>query len=117
MRRKLFTLAAGVSAVLCVGVCLLWLRSYWRHDEVLFRDFMVSSTEGWLLVLMCPGGLEEWLEPVQTPFGVEYERVPGTMRPHFHSYRAPHALFAFVLALPGVAAGVRDRRRRRIGLL
>src|SRR3954453_2063565 len=24
MRRKLFTLAAGVSAVLCVGLCVLW---------------------------------------------------------------------------------------------
>ena len=42
MRRKLFTLAAGVSAVLCVAVCALWVRSYrpgaWlsrvqRHDR------------------------------------------------------------------------------------
>src|SRR3954451_22323862 len=28
MRRKLFTLAAAVSAVLCVAGCLLWYRSY-----------------------------------------------------------------------------------------
>jgi hypothetical protein len=28
MRRKLFTLAAAVSAVLCVAVCVLWVRSY-----------------------------------------------------------------------------------------
>jgi hypothetical protein len=27
-RRKLFTLAAGVSAVLCCAVCVLWVRSY-----------------------------------------------------------------------------------------
>ena len=33
MRRKLFTLAAGVSAVLCAGVCVLWVRSYFREDE------------------------------------------------------------------------------------
>jgi hypothetical protein len=32
-RRKLFTLAAGVSAVLCVGVCVLWVRSYWVSDN------------------------------------------------------------------------------------
>jgi hypothetical protein len=32
MRRKLFTLAAGVSAVLCVGVCVLWVRSLSKHD-------------------------------------------------------------------------------------
>ena len=34
MRRKLFTLAAGVSAVLCVGVCVLWVRSYWVCERV-----------------------------------------------------------------------------------
>lgn len=34
MRRKLFTLAAGVSTVLFAGVCVLWVRSYWRYDSV-----------------------------------------------------------------------------------
>ena len=33
MRRKLFTLAAGVSAILCVGVCVWWVRSY-THDSI-----------------------------------------------------------------------------------
>ena len=32
MRRKLFTLAAGVSAGVCVGVVVLWVRSYWAGD-------------------------------------------------------------------------------------
>src|SRR4051794_31363686 len=32
MRRKLFTLSAGVSAVLCIAVCVLWVRSYWAGD-------------------------------------------------------------------------------------
>jgi hypothetical protein len=27
MSRKLFTLAAGVSAVLCIALCVLWVRS------------------------------------------------------------------------------------------
>ena len=31
-RRKLFTLAAGASAVLCVAVCVLWVRSYNAGD-------------------------------------------------------------------------------------
>jgi hypothetical protein len=34
MTRKLFTLAAGVSAVLGVGVCVLWVRSYWVCERV-----------------------------------------------------------------------------------
>ena len=33
MRRKLFTLAAGASAVLCVAACVLWVRSYWVADH------------------------------------------------------------------------------------
>src|SRR5690348_6132079 len=32
MRWKLFTLTAGASAVLCAGVCVLWVRSYWVAD-------------------------------------------------------------------------------------
>jgi hypothetical protein len=32
-RRKLFTLAAGVSAVLCAGACALWVRSFWVGEE------------------------------------------------------------------------------------
>jgi hypothetical protein len=33
MRRKLFTLAAASSAVLCAAVCVLWVRSYWVSDS------------------------------------------------------------------------------------
>jgi hypothetical protein len=32
MRRRLFTLAAGASAVLWVAACALWVQSYWRLD-------------------------------------------------------------------------------------
>src|SRR5689334_1735349 len=34
MRRRLFTLAAGLSAVLCAATLLLWLRSYWVGDAL-----------------------------------------------------------------------------------
>jgi hypothetical protein len=37
MRRKLFTLAAGLSAVLCVAVVVLWARSDTRHDALIVR--------------------------------------------------------------------------------
>jgi hypothetical protein len=32
-RRKLFTLAAGASAVLCIAVCVVWVRSYFYSDR------------------------------------------------------------------------------------
>src|SRR3954453_6249813 len=34
MRRELFTLAAGVSVVLCAAACVLWVRSHWRMDAL-----------------------------------------------------------------------------------
>jgi hypothetical protein len=36
MRWKLFTLAAGASVVLCIAVCLLWVRSYRVMDDVYY---------------------------------------------------------------------------------
>jgi len=33
-RRKLFTLAAGLSAILCAAACGLWVRSYWATDQL-----------------------------------------------------------------------------------
>jgi len=51
MRRKLFTLAAGVSAVLCVGVCVLWVRSYRVNDVdgwyVNHWDGLAGKTRAW----------------------------------------------------------------------
>src|SRR3954469_17157477 len=34
MRRKFLTFAATVSAVLCVGVCVLWVRGQWFEDSL-----------------------------------------------------------------------------------
>src|SRR5690349_20785745 len=37
MRRKLFTIAAGASAVVFVAVCVLWVRSYSAVDAITYR--------------------------------------------------------------------------------
>ena len=37
MKRKLFTLFAAMSLLLCAGVRALWMRSYCRVDVVSFR--------------------------------------------------------------------------------
>jgi hypothetical protein len=37
MRGKLFTLAAAVSAVICLAVSLLWLRSAYASDQITWR--------------------------------------------------------------------------------
>jgi hypothetical protein len=55
MRRKLLTLAAGVSAVLCVGAGVLWVRSYSRIDTLAGywgRDDRVEISSQWGSVLL-----------------------------------------------------------------
>src|SRR3954453_18428155 len=66
MRRKLFTLAAGVSAVLCAAVCVLWVRSYSRSfivvhvtDSNRYTTFSSLASVGCVRLLWFrPEGLE-----------------------------------------------------------
>src|SRR5687767_2734807 len=34
LARRLFTLCSGLSLLLCVAVCVVWVRSYWATDFV-----------------------------------------------------------------------------------
>lgn len=34
MKRRLFTILSALSLLLCVGVVVLWVRSYWREDRI-----------------------------------------------------------------------------------
>ncbi len=38
MKRRVMNILAGVSLVLCIGMCVLWVRSYWRSDAWWFSD-------------------------------------------------------------------------------
>ena len=56
MRRKLFTLAAAVSAVLCAGACVLFIRSTTLFEMVGVLDFprphgLASADGSWWLLL------------------------------------------------------------------
>ena len=46
MRRKLFTFAAGASAVLCIAVGGLWVRSYFATDTLRWAD--PPLWQGWV---------------------------------------------------------------------
>ena len=67
-RRKLFTLAAGVSAVLCAAVCVLWVRSYLVADCLYWQ--------GWE-----DEGDRSYWRPIDTEFEENlYGNVNGTER-------------------------------------
>lgn len=52
VRRRLFNFAAAVSLLLCLATVVLWVRSYWRLDDVSLRwhsdYFGITSTDGTL---------------------------------------------------------------------
>jgi hypothetical protein len=136
--RRLLTLVAALSAVLFVVVCGLWVRSYWRHDEVLFRDGIAWSESGSIAVVRWPPGQGFALVPVQTPLGQGHVLVwPATgSQASYHaslagrtpargptgpiggqavSYHvAPHASVAALLSVPVLAWILWAWRRRRL---
>src|SRR5438046_557618 len=65
------TLAAGASAVLCVAVCVLWLRGRWCQDHlsagIAGRTYQVSSGGGRFIVARSRPGrrLPIWPEAVR----------------------------------------------------
>jgi len=85
MRQKLLTLATAVSAVLCVAVCVLWVRSYWRWDSLTLqtesRRIMVFSTGG--------GWDVEWLDYAPPPYGFGWRWESGPDPQSFRAFAWP----------------------------
>ena len=75
VRRRLFTLASAVSLLLCVAVCVLWVRS-WSYWEA----WQVQSRSGALYTLSsCRGALYVAVADRRRPgarVATEYMRVP-----------------------------------------
>jgi hypothetical protein len=114
MRRKLFTLAAGVSAVLCAGTCVLWVRSYWAGEELIWDGASAADQPGrrWddaTAILVGRGGLmiqsvhRQWRgeQPFFGPapgvhrsqwFPAEYPLYEPVNRSHYHPARGFSAL-------------------------
>ena len=78
MPRRLFTLASALSLAVCLTVCVLWVRSYWRSDawnwgtrsgRAGVASLQGRLSVGWLVVP--PAGL------VRIPRGQIVESVPA----------------------------------------
>jgi hypothetical protein len=66
MKRRLFTILSAISLLLCVAVCVLWVRSYWVADTVMWRrvqtgprsvrfsDWCVRTIDGYLIAFDVP---------------------------------------------------------------
>ena len=59
MKRRLFNVLAAVSLVLCVATVVLWVRSEWKQDHVVFfRDSSLdpAAREEWFRIISANGG-------------------------------------------------------------
>jgi hypothetical protein len=58
MRRRLLNLLTALSLLLCVAVAALWVRSYWRYDQVNWfsadSGLCLASGDGILAVMFGP---------------------------------------------------------------
>ena len=60
MRRKLFTLLARLSLLLCVAVCVLWVRSYFVADRFFWRGWADDADRSYqrqVVILSGHGGV------------------------------------------------------------
>jgi hypothetical protein len=47
MTRRLFTILSALSLLLCVAVCVLWVRSYWVGDDFVVRNPIDDGAISW----------------------------------------------------------------------
>jgi hypothetical protein len=91
MRRlahHLFTLCAAVSLLLCVAVCVLWVRSISRADQV----WIVPRREGVMLIAGSQAGSVGvgWLQPHAGP-GVHLKTRPAEKRMRWFGFSVTDA--------------------------
>jgi hypothetical protein len=97
MRRRLFTICSFVSLLLCVAICVLWVRSYWRSEW-----FEVGNETRWRTVGSSSGRL---YAAAWTIYG---RRLPRGM----HSYANPdvaqsrHYVRGNIVQVPYTSSGV-----------
>jgi hypothetical protein len=102
MKRRLLNLLTAGSLLLCVAVCVLWVRSYWRYDQVnrFGADHVLelSSGDGVFAVM----------------YGPTYKGPGAVQWPTSWRYRNYKALGKN--GLPGQMAIASHRRLHRLGL-
>ena len=91
MRRRLFAVASVISLLASVGMSVLWVRSYWKYDEVRFYEGretqLVQSSKGTIGFSLYSGLVPNWLGPSgwftdSSP----YSLIDDVRGPHFAGF-------------------------------
>ena len=132
--RHAFTILSALPLLLCVAVCVLWVASYWRTDDVRIqladRSWNLTSHVGhFTLAVIGPpspwsNDKAQWLSWPTGRFGNEvppgsWERfgfrvtsAPMMGLPYFR-LTVPHVYPAVTAAFVGIACLIRRRRCRK----
>jgi hypothetical protein len=143
--RHLFTMFVALSLLLCVALCVLWVRSYWISDLLSWKEprwsAFVITADGEFWFGLNTGVDDRWI-PDEGGFqhrtdevdggGVFPDRIPGDTL-HFHAYGFAVVtgvrwgenwnnvflpgwfIFSITVAVPVVWFGRIRQRRRRPG--
>ena len=94
MKRRLLNLLTALSLLLCVAVCVLWVRSYWLTDQVCWwrvgASRCVGTAQGYVVLQLNAG-----VTPGRPAGHVGFQYL--RMQP----YTAPHAPVAYGYVEPG----------------
>jgi hypothetical protein len=119
MLRRLFNVAAALSLVVCLAICGIWTRSFYRTDQRTFQTpaafYQVMSGSGGLVVyrLQPKDGEVRWVRPAVTTSFLGAEIIEGRLarRRPWKLLLLPYWLPAGAAALlPGVWLALRARR-------
>ena len=85
MRRRLFPFAAGVSALLCVAVCGLWVRSYWLMDALQYATLPTDPPQRLWTVASAGGRLLVTVDEYQKPVFFDNLDSDPVLKPGWHN--------------------------------
>jgi hypothetical protein len=125
VKRRLFNLAAAVSLMLWVAVCVLWVRSYWASDNLLYATdrslYCGGSLDGTVYL-----GSQIWRDKAfHLAHSTAGDRFEPSIRTRRRSWiRLETSESSFMLWIPDrvlismlgalSVAGLRRRRRRHL---
>jgi hypothetical protein len=113
MKRRLLNLLTGLSLLLCVAVCMLWIRSHLRYDYVKYvgREWVytVASDRG-LLIFSRSSAWNDINRPGGPGNGWYAESLGGARRPidFYNAKRYPKPWYKFGLHPPRLEPRYRD---------
>lgn len=91
MVRHLFTAASVLSLLLCVGTFALWVRSYWRYDDLRFTQLSTSSSGVQSMISMSVAtnqGVLTLLNSKYVMIGQQLKQIRALLRQHVQAIRS-----------------------------